>query len=55
MPRVVRGSGRPRSPLSRFEGLVLAEQEGFEPSIRETRIPDFESGAFDHSAIAPQG
>ena len=32
---------------------VLAEGEGFEPSIRETRIPDFESGAFDHSAILP--
>ena len=32
---------------------ILAEQEGFEPSIRETRIPDFESGAFDHSATAP--
>jgi hypothetical protein len=32
----------------------MAEQEGFEPSIRETRIPDFESGAFDHSAIAPR-
>ncbi len=31
----------------------LAEQEGFEPSIRHNRIPDFESGAFDHSAIAP--
>lgn len=31
----------------------LAEQEGFEPSIRYNRIPDFESGAFDHSAIAP--
>ena len=26
-PRVVRGSGRLRSPLSRFEGLGLAEQE----------------------------
>jgi hypothetical protein len=32
---------------------VLAEREGFEPSIRETRIPDFESGAFDHSATFP--
>ena len=32
---------------------MLAEQEGFEPSIRYNRIPDFESGAFDHSAIAP--
>ena len=28
----------------------LAEGEGFEPSIQETCIPDFESGAFDHSA-----
>ena len=34
--------------------FVLAEQEGFEPSIRYNRIPDFESGAFDHSAIAPE-
>ena len=33
---------------------MLAEQEGFEPSIRENRIPDFESGAFDHSATAPE-
>ena len=32
----------------------LAEREGFEPSIREYRIPDFESGAFDHSAISPK-
>lgn len=32
---------------------VLAEGEGFEPSIRYNRIPDFESGAFDHSAILP--
>src|SRR5699024_9296228 len=32
----------------------LAEREGFEPSIRETRIPDFESGAFDHSATSPK-
>ena len=31
----------------------MAEREGFEPSIRETRIPDFESGAFDHSATSP--
>lgn len=33
---------------------VLAEREGFEPSIRYNRIPDFESGAFDHSATFPQ-
>ena len=37
-----------------FGFLRLAEREGFEPSIRETRIPDFESGAFDHSATSPQ-
>ena len=38
-----------------MEGLksVMAEREGFEPSIRTSRIPDFESGAFDHSAISP--
>ena len=38
-----------------MEGLksVVAEREGFEPSIRTSRIPDFESGAFDHSAISP--
>lgn len=28
VPRMVRGSERPRSPLSRFEGLVLAGQKG---------------------------
>ncbi len=31
----------------------LAEREGFEPSIRFCRIHDFQSGAFDHSAISP--
>jgi hypothetical protein len=39
MPRVVRGSGRPRSPLSRFEGLVLAGCERFEPLIRIATKP----------------
>ena len=33
-PRVVRGSERLATRLSELEGLVLAEQEGFEPSIR---------------------
>lgn len=32
---------------------MLAEGVGFEPTIRNYRIPDFESGAFDHSAISP--
>ena len=26
---------------------------GFEPTIRYARMPDFESGAFDHSATSP--
>ena len=34
--------------------MILAEREGFEPSVRETRTPDFESGAFDHSATFPE-
>jgi hypothetical protein len=51
-PRVVRGSVRLLGPLGRLEGLVLAEREGFEPSIR-CRIHDFQSCAFDHSATSP--
>ena len=31
----------------------MAEREGFEPSSGETPEPDFESGAFDHSATFP--
>ena len=33
--------------------MLVAESEGFEPPIR-CRIPDFESGAFDHSANSPR-
>lgn len=36
-PRVMRGSWCPRSLLSRFEGLVLAEQKGFKISIKPTQ------------------
>ena len=32
---------------------IMAEKVGFEPTIR-CRIPDFESGAFDHSANSPR-
>ena len=32
---------------------MLAEGVGFEPTIRNYRIPDFESGAFDLSATLP--
>jgi hypothetical protein len=31
----------------------VAERVGFEPTIPETGMPDFESGAFDHSATSP--
>src|SRR5438105_1094612 len=34
--------------------IGLAEQVGFEPTVRHNRTPDFESGAFDHSATAPE-
>jgi hypothetical protein len=33
--------------------LFLAERVGFEPTLRHNRKPDFESGAFDHSATSP--
>ena len=33
---------------------ALAEREGFEPSVRGYRTPDFESGTFDHSATSPE-
>ena len=33
--------------------FVLAEREGFEPSIRFCRILTFQASAFDHSATAP--
>ena len=32
---------------------MLAEREGFEPSIRFWRILTFQASAFDHSATAP--
>ncbi len=53
-PRVMRGSERLTTQLSELAGLVLAEREGFEPSVRENRTPDFESGTIDHSAISPR-
>lgn len=33
--------------------LILEEKEGFEPSVRQNRTPDFESGPFDHSGTSP--
>ena len=31
----------------------MAERVGFEPTVRINRTTDFESAAFDHSAISP--
>ena len=46
--------GMPRERQSeRNEELV--ERVGFEPTSRYDREPDFESGAFDHSATSPVG
>ena len=33
----------------------LAERGGFEPPRRYKRLPDFESGTFNHSATSPGG
>ena len=41
-----------RPPKGRF--LLLAERVGFEPTVRENRTPDFESGPFDHSGTSPE-
>ena len=47
------GSERLETRLSELAGLVLAEREGFEPSVGGCPTPDFESGTFDHSATSP--
>lgn len=31
----------------------MAEGEGFEPSVRESRTPPFQGGTINHSAILP--
>src|SRR6185437_7572751 len=41
-----------KRPLGAF--AFLAERVGFEPTLRHNRKPDFESGAFDHSATSPE-
>ena len=40
-PRVMRGSERLTTQLSELAGLVLAEREGFEPSIRQKAYTGF--------------
>src|SRR5690606_6586867 len=45
---------RPRAGASsRVRYRIMAEREGFEPSIRFCRIHTFQACAFDHSATAP--
>jgi hypothetical protein len=45
----------PTKLFAKSEGFIVAEREGFEPSIPFWGIPDFESGAFNHSATSPWG
>ena len=40
-------------PLNSRLMQILAEREGFEPSIREHRIHTFQACAFDRSATSP--
>ena len=47
-------SKQEKSPGGGFLLYMLAERVGFEPTIRYARMPDFESGAFDHSATSPE-
>ena len=35
--------------------FVLAEREGFEPSVRYHRTPTFQAGTLNHSATSPEG
>ena len=44
---------KPRS-LRGFGVCVMAEGEGFEPSIRNFRMPPFQGGTFNHSATLPR-
>ena len=44
---------KPRS-LRGFGVCILAEGEGFEPSIRNFRMPPFQGGTFNHSATLPR-
>ena len=41
---------KPKLPAFR----ILAEGEGFEPSIRNFRMPPFQGGTFNHSATLPR-
>lgn len=42
----------PRRPKTVWD-WNLAEGEGFEPSIRNFRMPPFQGGTINHSAILP--
>src|SRR5213594_462005 len=50
--RALQASRHPPKKCPTARGVCLAEREGFEPPLGCPK-PDFESGAFDHSAISP--
>ena len=49
----IKGGTRTWSDIAIIEKRMVAEQEGFEASIRGYRIHTFQACAFDHSATAP--
>lgn len=42
-----------RRPDSFDKSLIIGGEKGIRTLGTENRTPDFESGAFDHSAISP--
>ena len=52
MPRFLPTTRNTKGPM-KGSFVFLAERVGFEPTVRETRTPDFESGPFDHSGTSP--
>jgi len=52
-PLLYRMAYKKKRPERRIFTGYLAERVGFEPTVRENRTPDFESGTFDHSATSP--
>ncbi len=51
VPRQIKEKGCRKAALF----FYLAERGGFEPPRRYKRLPDFESGTFNHSATSPGG
>ena len=53
VPRMVRGSERPEARSAGSKVLYWRARRDSNPRYWNTSTPDFESGAFDHSATCP--